>query len=47
MSLERERAIVTYDPSLVTVKGMAAAIQRSVLLPRLRQAVACALPRVR
>jgi hypothetical protein len=39
VSLERERAIVDYDPSVLTVPKMLEAIQRSVILPRLRRTV--------
>ena len=39
VSLERERAIVDYNPEALTVPKMVAAIQRSVVLPRLRRAI--------
>ena len=39
VSLERERAIVDYDPSVLTVARMMEAIQGSVILPRLRRAI--------
>jgi copper chaperone CopZ len=39
VSLERERAIVEYDPRALTVAGMLAAIRGSVLLPGVRRAI--------
>lgn len=49
VSLERERAIVDYDPSVLTVARMMEAIQGSVILPRLRRAIerTAGLPRNR
>ncbi|MFI5339729.1 MAG: hypothetical protein ACHQ7N_07815 [Candidatus Methylomirabilales bacterium] len=39
MSLEREGAVVDYDPSALTVPMMVETIQRTVVLPRLRRAI--------
>ena len=39
MSLERERAVVDYDPNALTVPKMVEAIRRSVIMPRLRRAI--------
>lgn len=39
VSLERERAIVNYDPDALTVPKMVEAIQRSVVFPSLRRVI--------
>ena len=39
VSLERERALVDYDPQAVTIPQMVEAIQHSVVLPRLRRVI--------
>jgi hypothetical protein len=39
VSLERERALVDYDPDALMVPQMVEAIQRSVILPRFRRAI--------
>jgi hypothetical protein len=39
VSLEQERALVDYDPNILTVPTMVEAIQRSVILSRFRRTV--------
>jgi hypothetical protein len=40
VDLERERATVDYDPGLLTISRLEEAIQRSVILPQVRRAIA-------
>lgn len=39
VSLEHESAIVDYDPDVLTVPKMVAAVQQSVVFPRFRRAI--------
>ena len=45
VSLDRERAVVDYDPSAVTIPKMLEAIQGTVVLPRIRRAIGGGAPR--